>query len=113
MEIKKDKVIMEFSEYIDLIDRINNLNDRHDEDFKENYRLNDILITYKHEFKVLNKKLRDEKRKFYRNRKLFEELIDLVLLTIDEDLLKKSANLSYKTAKKEILKMYDEDIKYN
>ena len=113
MEIKKDKVIMDFSEYIELIDRINNLNDRHDEDFKENYRLNDILIKYKHEFKVLNKNIRDEKRKFYRNRKLFEELIDLVLLTIDEDLLKKSTNLSYKTAKKEILKMYDEDIKHN
>ena len=39
MEIKKDKVIMEFSEYIDLVDRINNLNDRHDEDFKKNYQL--------------------------------------------------------------------------
>ena len=35
MEIKKDKVIMEFSEYIDLVDRINNLNDRHDEDLRK------------------------------------------------------------------------------
>lgn len=49
MKIKKDKVIMEFSKYNDLIDRINNLND--------------ILITYKHEIKVLNKKLRAEKNK--------------------------------------------------
>ena len=95
MEIKKDKVIMEFSEYIDLVDRINNLNDRHDEDFKKNHQLEDILNTYKHEFKTLNRKLRDEKRKFYRNRRLFEQFID------DDDVLK------------EILKKYDEDIKYN
>lgn len=114
MEIKKDKVIMEFSEYIDLADRINNLNDRHDEDFKENYQLKDILNTYKHEFKVLNKKLRDEKRKFYRNRRLFEQFIDdVVLPIIDEDVLKETTNLTYKTVKEEILKKYDEDIKYN
>ena len=105
MEIKKDKVIMEFSEYIDLVDRINNLNDRHDEDFKKNYQLRDILNTYRHEFKTLNRKLRDEKRKFYRNRRLFEQFID--------DVLKETNNLTYKTAKEEILKKYDEDIKYN
>lgn len=114
MEIKKDKVIMEFSEYIDLVDRINNLNDRHDEDFKENYQLRDILNTYKHEFKILNKKLRDEKRKFYRNRRLFEYYIDDVILPIiDEDVLKEITNLTYKTLKEEILKEYDEDIKHN
>ena len=105
MEIKKDKVIMEFSEYINLVDRINNLNDRHDEDFKKNYQLSNILNTYKHEFKILNKKLRDEKRKFYRNRRLFEQFID--------DVLKETTNLTYKTVKEEILKKYDEDIKYN
>lgn len=114
MEIKKDKVIMEVSEYIDLVDRINNLNDRHDEDFKENYRLNSILNTYRQEFKVLNKKLRDEKRKFYRNRNLFEQFIDNVVLPIvDEDELKETTNLTYKTVKEEIMKKYDEDIKYN
>ena len=110
MEIKKDKVIMKFSEYIDLVDRINNLNDRHDEDFKKNYQLEDILNTYKHEFKTLNKKLHDEKRKFYRNRRLFEQFIDDVLSIIDEDVLKETTNLTYKTVKEEILKKYDEDV---
>ena len=114
MEIKKDKVIMEFSEYIDLVDRINNLNDRHDEDFKKNYQLSDTLNTYKHEFKILNRKLRDAKRKFYRNRRLFEYYIDDVILPIiDEDVLKETTNLTYNTLKEEILKKYDEDIKYN
>ena len=113
MEIKNDKVIMEFSEYINLMDKFNNLNDINDNYLKENHKLNDRLNIYINECKILHKKLRDEKRKFYRNRKLFEELIDLALSTIDEDLLKKSTNLSYKTAKKEILKMYDEDIKHN
>lgn len=73
---------------------------------KRNYLLSDNLITYKQECIFLNKKLYVEKRKFYRNRKLFEEFIDLVLLTIDEDLLKQSV-------KEEILKKYDEDIKHN
>lgn len=107
MKIKKDKVIMKFSEYIDLVDR-------HDEDFKENYQLRDILNTYKHEVKILNKKLCDEKRKFYRNRRLFEQFIDEVVLPIiDEDVLKEITNLTYKTLKEEILKEYDEDIKQN
>lgn len=35
MEIKKDKVIMEFSEFINLTDRINNLSDSNDEYFKK------------------------------------------------------------------------------
>ena len=114
MEIKKDKVIMEFSEYIDLVDKINNLNDRHDEDFKKNYQLSDLLNTYKYEFKILNKKLHDEKRKFYRNRRLFEQFIDDVVLPIvDEDVLKETTNLTYKTVKEKIMKKYDEDIKYN
>lgn len=85
MKIKKDKVIMDSSEYINLIDKIKNL----------------------------NKKLRDEKRKFYRNRKLFEEFIDVVLTSIDESILKETTNLTYKNVKEEIMKKYDEDIKYN
>lgn len=114
MEIKKDKVIMEFSEYINLTDRINNLSDRNDDYFKENYQLKDILNTYKCEVKILNKKLRDEKRKFYRNRRIFEQFIDdVVLPIIDEDVLKETTNLTYKTVKEEILKKYDEDIKDN
>ena len=114
MNIKNGKVIMEYSEYIALLGKINNLNDRHDEDFKENYQLKDILNTYKHEFKVLNRKLRDEKRKFYRNRRLFEQFItDVVLPIIDEDVLKETTNLTYENVKEEILKKYDEDIKYN
>lgn len=114
MKIEKDKVIMEFNEYIDLTNRINILNDRHDEDFKENHRLNHILTIYRHEVKVLNKKIRGEKIKFYRNRKLFEQFIDdVVLPIIDEDVLKETTNLTYKTVKEEILKKYDEDIKYN
>lgn len=113
MEIKKDKVIMEFSEYINLTDRFNELSDINKEYFKENYQLKDLLNTYKLEFIVLNRKIRDEKRKFYRNRRLFEQFIDNLLLIIDEDMLKKVFNLKYKTFKKEILKIYDEDIKYN
>lgn len=114
MKIEKDKVIMEFSEYINLTDRINNLSDRNDDYFKENYQLKDILNTYKREVKILNKKLRDEKRKFYRNRRIFEQFIDAVVLPIiDEDVLKETTNLTYKTAKEEILKKYDEDIKDN
>lgn len=113
MEIKKDIVIMEYSEYINLTDRFNNLSDRNEEYSKENYQLKDLLNTYKYEFKVLNKKLRDEKRKFYRNRRLFEEFIDKLLLIFDEDALKEVFNLTYKTLKEEILKTYDEDIKYN
>ena len=114
MKIKEDKVIMEFTEYINLTDRINNLSDRNDEYFKENYQLKDTLNTYKLEFKILNKKLRDEKRKFYRNRRLFEQFIDDVVLPIvDEDELKETTNLTYKTVKEEIMKKYDEDIKYN
>ena len=114
MEIKKDKVIMEFSEYINLTDKINNLSDRNDECNKENYQLKDILNKYKREFKILNKKLCDEKRKFYRNRRIFEKFIDdVVLPIIDEDVLKETTNLTYETAKEEILKKYDEDIKYN
>ena len=114
MEIKKDKVIMEFSEYINLTDKINNLSDRNDEYNKENYQLKHILNTYKREFKILNKKLRDEKRKFYRNRRIFEKFIDDVVVPInDEDILKERTNLTYETAKEEILKKYDEDIKYN
>lgn len=114
MEIKKDKVIMEFSEYINLTDRINNLSDRNDDYFKENYQLKDILNTYELEVKILNKKLRDEKRKFYRNRRIFEQFIDdVVLPIIDEDVLKETTNLTYKTLKEEILKKYDEDIKDN
>ena len=114
MEIKKDKVIMEFSEYINLTDRINNLSDRNDDYFKENYQLKDVLNTYEREVKILNKKLRDEKRKFYRNRRIFEQFIDdVVLPIIDEDVLKETTNLTYKTVKEEILKKYDEDIKYN
>ena len=114
MKIKKDKVIMKYSEYINLADRFNNLSDRNDQYYKENYQLKDILNTYKHEFKVLNKKLCDEKRKFYRNRRLFEQFIDdVVLPIIDEDVLKETTNLTYKTVKEEILKKYDEDIKYN
>lgn len=114
MEIKECKVIMEYSEYIDLINRFNNLSDRKDEYFNENYRLNDLLITYSHESKILNKKLRDEKIKFYRNRKLFEQFIDNVVLPIiDEDTLKRATNLSYKNVKEIILKKYDEDIKHN
>lgn len=114
MEIKKDKVIMEFSEYINLTDRINNLSDRNDDYFKENYQLKDILNTYELEVKILNKKLRDEKRKFYRNRRIFEQFIDdVVLPIIDEDVLKETTNLTYKTVKEEILKKYDEDIKDN
>lgn len=97
---------MEISDYVKLTNKIDKLID-------ENYKLKYRLDIYKQECILLNEKLRDGRRKFYRNRKLFEELIDIVLLTIDEDLLKKSTNLSYKTAKKEILKMYDEDIKYN
>lgn len=85
MKIKKDKVIMDSNEYINLIDKI----------------------------KTLNKKLRDEKRKFYRNRKLFEEFIDVVLTHIDESILKETTNLTYKNVKEEIMKKYDEDIKYN
>ena len=114
MEIKKDKVIMEFSEYINLTDKFNNLSDRNDEYNKENHQLKDILNTYKREFKILNRKLRDEKRKFYRNRRIFEQFIDNVVLPIiDEDVLKEISNLTYKTLKEEILKIYDEDIKYN
>ena len=114
MEIKKDKVIMEFSEYINLTDRINNLSDRNDDYFKENYQLKDILNTYECEVKILNKKLRDEKRKFYRNRRIFEQFIDdVVLPIIDEDVLKETTNLTYKTVKEVILKEYDEDIKDN
>ena len=113
MKIEKDKVIMEFNDYINLTDRINNLSDKNDHYFKENYRLRDLLTTYKYEFKILNKKLRDEKRKFYRNRRLFEEIIDYLLVFLDENILKKTYNLSCKDVKKEILKNYDEDIKYN
>lgn len=114
MEIKECKVIMEHSEYIDLINRFNNLSDRKDEYFNENYKLKDLLNTYNHEFKILNKKLRDEKIKFYRNRKLFEQFIDNVVLPIiDEDTLKRATNLSYKNVKEIILKKYDEDIKHN
>ena len=47
MEIKKDKVIMEFSEYINLTDRINNLSDRNDDYFKENYQKINNFKTYK------------------------------------------------------------------
>lgn len=105
---------MEFSEYIDLQDRINNLSDRNDEYFKENYKLKDILNTYKYEFKSLNKKLRDEKRKFYRNRKLLERIIDDIVLTaVDEEILKACTNLTYKDVKQGILEEYDKDIKYN
>lgn len=85
MKIKKDKVIMDSSEYINLIDKI----------------------------KTLNRKLRDEKRKFYRNRKLFEEFIDAMLTHFDESILKETTNLTYKIVKEEIMKKYDEDIKYN
>lgn len=113
MKIEKDKVIMEFNDYINLTDKINNLSDRNDQYYKENNQLRDLLTTYKYEFKILNKKLRDEKRKFYRNRRLFEEIIDYLLVCLDENILKKTYNLSCKDVKKEILKSYDEDIKYN
>lgn len=114
MKIKNDKVIMEFNEYIELTNKINDLNDRSDEYSNEIYKLSDLLATYKCEFKTLNKKLRVERKKFYRNRRLFEQFIDdVVLPIIDEDVLKETTNLTYKTVKEEILKKYDEDIKYN
>ena len=91
----------------------NDQDHENDQYYKENYRLTDLLTTYKCEFKILNKKLRDEKRKFYRNRRLFEEIIDYLLVFLDENILKKTYNLSCKDVKKEILKSYDEDIKYN
>lgn len=113
MEIKKDKVIMEFNEYIELTKRINDLSDRSDEYSNEIYKLHDLLITYKYEFKHLNRKLRDEKRKFYRNRRIFERFIDDVLSIYDEDRLKQTLNITCKSLKEKIMKMYDEDIKYN
>ena len=59
----------------------------------------------------LNKELCDEKRKSYRNRKLYEGLIDEVVLPIiDEDALKQLTNLTYKDLKEELMKIYDKDI---
>lgn len=113
MEIKKDKVIMDSSEYKELIYKIENLRDLNNEYIEEKYKLDNILDNYKREFKILNRKIRDEKIKFYRNRKLFEQFIDIVVTSFDESILIETTNLTYKILKEEIMKKYDEDIKYN
>ena len=74
--------------------------------------LDKISREYFEEIYKLNKKLRDEKRKFYKCRKLFERLIDEVVLPIiDEDVLKQVSNLTCKDLKEELMKKYDKDIK--
>lgn len=98
MKITKDKVIMKSIEYNDMIYALDKLTDK--------------LNMYKEEYNMLIEKLHIERMKFYRNRKLFESFIDeIVLPIIDEDILKKMTNLTYKTIKEEIMKEYDKDIK--
>lgn len=98
MLIKKDKIILESSEYENLINIHNELVEK--------------LYNCRKENNILCNKLGKEKRKSYRNRKLFESFIDEVVLPIvDEDMLKKLTNLTYKTFKEVIMKEYDKDIK--
>lgn len=98
MIIKKDKVILETSEYENMINVHNDLVEK--------------LYNCRKENDILYNKLGNEKRKSYRNRKLFESFIDEVVLPIvDEDMLKKLTNLTYKTFKEVIMKAYDKDIK--
>lgn len=114
MKIKENNITMSLDEYIKLRKYIDELEDEKDNYFNENYRLKELLSTYKHQFKILNRKIRDEKRRFYRNRNIFERFIDEVVLPIvDEKVLKQCTNLTLKDVKDKILKDYDEEIKYN
>lgn len=75
-------------------------------------KLTDKLNMYKKQNNMLLKKLRIEKIKFYRNRKLFERIIDEVIFRmIDESRLKETMNLTFKNVKEELMKEYDKDIK--
>ena len=76
------------------------------------YKLFNEIKKLQEENYKLKDKLHAEKRKFYRNRKLFESLIDEIILPIiDEDALYKLTNLTYKELKEDLMKNYDKNIK--
>lgn len=55
----------------------------------------------------------EEKKAYYESIGYKCWVEDVVLPVIDEDVLKETTNLTYKTLKEEIMKKYDEDIKQN